>query len=158
MTDNNQMYSETIAISEKSLTYLKGTSGWAMFLAIIGFILCALMLIAGFAMGAVSSSLGVIPGLPISPVWFSLIYLISAILGFFPSFFLLRFASKSRTASQTLKSIDLDISLLNLRAHYRWIGIITILSILFYVVLIVTIVLMGPTIMGNLPQANAPIM
>ena len=62
-----------------------------------------------------------------------LIYVLIGLLYFFPVFYLFKFSSKVRTALATKNTQELDAAFENLKSHYKFIGILMIITLSIYV-------------------------
>jgi MFS family permease len=127
-----------IEIEQDSLNYLNTTRKWTMFLAILGFIFLGLMLIGGLFAGFFLSAFKTadIPaGFPEWLVFF--IILIFAVLYFFPIFYLFRFSKHTSNAVHTLDKEELRKAFKNLKSYYVYVGIFTIIILVFYFIAIV---------------------
>ena len=94
---------ENLSISNQSESYLLSTAKWAKFLAILVFIGIGIMIIAGGFITGISGILGEYQTSPVfassaGTVFIGLIYVIGAILYFFPTYYLFHFASKTKQA------------------------------------------------------------
>jgi len=130
-------------IDQFSRSHLWEAAKWAKFLAIVGFIMCALGAIAGIYVGSVFSSTSpyereygsasVFAGLGI---FVSIFYVGLAIVWFFACLFLLRFANHMKNALNTDDQATLNSSFQNLKITFRYVGIVTIIVISLYILLI----------------------
>lgn len=123
-------------LSDQAKKYLLEASKWANFIAIFGFIAIGLLIIMSFSMGTILASLpeGSLGGL--SPKFFSFFYLIAAGIYFIPVFFLFQFAQKTKQALIEDDHNLLTFGLKKLKSHYKFIGILFIVLIAFYLFLI----------------------
>src|ERR1700761_7673594 len=90
-----------LVITAEAQYYLRETAKWANFLAIVGFILCALFLIMALCMSAVFAVLG-----RLTPVYnqlpsglftvFSVLFILLDVLYFFFPYYLYQFAGKAK--------------------------------------------------------------
>ena len=128
-------------IDQSSRTHLWEAAKWAKFLAIVGFIMCGILAIVGIFAGSVFSSMsstydeyGTGPSAFGSGfgVLMILLYVGIAIVYFFPCLFLLRFANHMKTALNTDDQVTLNSSFQNLKIMFRYVGIVTIIIISFY--------------------------
>ncbi len=130
-------------IDQSSRTHLWEAAKWAKFLAIVGFIMCGLAAIAGIYLGTVFSttspyereygSSSVFAGLGI---FVSIFYVGLSLVWFFACLFLLRFANHMKNALHTDDQVTLNTSFQNLKITFRYVGIVTIIIISFYILLI----------------------
>lgn len=131
-----QITPRPLAINEDIKSLLKETGKWAYFLSIIGFIgLGFFIILALFAgtiitlLGSTFADLGVIPtGI------FSFMYLAFALVYFFPLYYLYNFGKKIRNAIETNDQLTLNESLSSLKSHYKFIGILTLITVITYTV------------------------
>ena len=135
MEQNSSLFSLTIDPLAKS--HLLETAKWARFLAIVGFVFLAFAVLLGVystvtvnrfeedyrEMGGLGSE-GVL-----SPAGtgVAVMYIIMAVIWFFPLLFTLRFANQMRNALQGNNQELLSASFHNLKVCYRYLGIITVI-------------------------------
>lgn len=124
-----------------AINYLREGSKWARFIAIVGFVMCALMvlvalfagtILASYSSMAFGDSSGIIGGGMITAI-----YLVFAALWFIPCLYLFRFASNMQAALNNNEQDKLITSLKFLKAHYRFIGILLIIMLCFYALAII---------------------
>ena len=123
-------------LSDQAKKYLLEASKWANFIAIFGFIAIGLLIIMSFSIGSIMANLpeGSLGGL--SPKFFSFFYLIAAGIYFIPIFFLFQFGQKTKQALLEDDHNLLTFGLKKLRSHYKFIGVLIIVFIVFYLLLI----------------------
>jgi hypothetical protein len=124
---------------------LQSAGKWGKFLAILGFIFMGMMVFGGFVMSIVFL---VIPGnlageMPFPPFLFGLIYLIIGAIYFLPILYLYRFSSNINKAVLSKNQDMLSVAFTNLKAHYRFIGIFTIVMFALYVLAFIIIIFVG---------------
>lgn len=134
-----------LQIDHQSGSYLSETAKWAKFLSILGFIFCGLILIiaiffgsfltsgffgkyGGVGTGAAAGALG---GL------FIFIYVIIALIYFFPCLFLFNFSNKMQVAIRNNDQGQLNISFRNLKSFFKFCGIFTIVILGFYLLVLI---------------------
>jgi hypothetical protein len=131
-----------LIIDHESSGYLGDTARWAKFLSILGFIFIGLMVIMAFSIGVIMSkftsqlndSSAVASALP--SAIFTFIFLAFAVLYFFPTLFLYRFATRMQMAIRNNDQPQLIGSFRSLKSCFRFIGILTIIVLGLYVLLI----------------------
>ena len=123
-------------LTEQAKKYLMEASKWANFIAIVGFIGIALLIVMSFSIGTIMANLpeGSLGG--ISPKFFSFFYLIAAGIYFIPIFFLFQFGQKTKQALLEDDHNLLTFGLKKLRSHYKFIGVLFIIFIALYFLLI----------------------
>ena len=136
MEHNQELFD--LQVDPMSRVHLLETTKWAKFLAIVGFVLCALIVITGIFFGSVMGSMlgnvsetnpGLTGGLS---VVMAVVYILFALLYFFPCLFLYRFATKMKAALNGNSQEDLTISFQNLKSMFKFVGILMIILLAFY--------------------------
>lgn len=123
-------------ISDQGKKYILEAARWATFLGVAGFIMIGLLVVLSFSVGSILESLpeGYLGG--ISPRFFSFFYLLVAGVYFIPVYFLFQFGVKTKQAFERDDIGTLTFALKKLRSHYKFIGILFIIAVLFYFLLI----------------------
>ena len=128
-----------MSIDGTTRTHLAEAARWASFLAIVGFIVCGLVVVFGIFAGAIFSSLSGYRSFGGSASFGSgfgaamaVVYILLALLYFFPCLFLFRFAKQMKAALATNEQESLNASFQNLKAMFRFVGILTIIIIALY--------------------------
>lgn len=141
MEYNSPFDSFELQVSSAAADFLRTAAKWAMFLAVLGFICLTLMVLFGLIALAAGSAVdaaayegmegmeGVGAAARMSPMIGGVIYLLGALLYFFPVLYLYKFASNAKEAVNSNSSEKLTASLENLKSHYKFVGIATIISI-----------------------------
>ena len=133
-----------LELERDALLNLHETGGWASFLAILGFILVGFLILMGFIMNTVFSNLPVEDSpLPITGTLFMVVYLLIAIVYFFPVYFLYKFASGVRQGIRARDSHQVGEAIRYLNSHYKFIGIMTIAMFVLYFVFILLFFALG---------------
>ncbi|MEO6638431.1 MAG: DUF5362 family protein [Ginsengibacter sp.] len=135
--ENIDLLSNDLQVSPQAQSYLAESAKWGKFLAIMGFILCGLMVLVSFLIPAIitnippyntmSSQLG--SGMKIG---MTVLYLCFSVLFFFPAFYLYKFSSKMQLAVKGLSQENFDESLMNLKSMFKFYGIFMIILLSFY--------------------------
>ncbi len=135
-----------LQLTEESKSYLKETAKWAYFLAILGFVGIGFLVLFALFFGTIFSRLGSFGGnsMPFPMMaggFITVIYLLLAVLYFFPVYYLFQFASKAKAAFSIMNNEKLTESLQYLKSHYKFMGIMAIIVFSFYgVVFLFTII------------------
>ena len=135
-------------ITLESLGYLNTAAKWAKFLAILGFIGIALMVVAGLAMGLLTAFSGAMQSashFPFPIGIFGFIYIIFAAVYVMPVIYLNNFSNNISRAVAFRETAILTEALLNLKRHLKYIGIMTIVIIATYIVGIVGVMIYAVT-------------
>jgi uncharacterized membrane protein len=142
MEDSNNLFS--LSVDPVSKSHLAEASKWARFLAITGMITLVLLVLAGFYLATqinktsndfggqgFETNAGIAAAMGTGIV---VMYIIMAVIWFFPLLFLLRFANQARTAVNSNNQEQLNSAFQNLKICFRYVGIVTIIGIGFYLV------------------------
>lgn len=128
------------------LGFLKETSTWTYFLSIIGFIGIGLMVMAGIIF---IITLGSMPGgnpyesLGIDISYFGMIYIVLGVIYFLPVFYLFNFSRRMKHALRLNNNEELSAAFSNLKSHYKFLGVVTIVIISLYVLILVIAMIAG---------------
>jgi len=136
-------------LSDAARRFILETAKWAKFLAIVGFVMLGLaviavifMLIAGAAL--VSSFPG--GGAAVGGLGFmALLYIAMIALYFFPTFYLYKFATKMKTGILNSDNSNIDSGFENLKSTFKFMGILMIVVLSFYA-LAILLALVGAAI------------
>lgn len=131
--DNSFTQEELLSISEKSTGFLVETSKWTKFLSILGFIFIGIMVIGGLFAGTIFSKIGT--ELPFPGFVIGLIYIFIALIYLFPILYLYRFSSNLKIALLNKDKVALETAFQNLKSHYKFVGIATIVVLGLYLIL-----------------------
>ncbi len=131
-------------LSNQDLAYLKTAATWTKFLAILGFIISTLIVLAGLGVALFLGSLaGAYAAAPQMPVIFGpaigIFYIAVGVIYFILSSYLNRFSNRITKVWQTNSSVDLSEAFKNLRNYFRFTGLLIIGFIILYIVIIILI-------------------
>lgn len=128
-------------LDTESTGYLSESAKWAKFISIIGFVFCALMVVialfAGSIMASYMAAMGGSSGAAIGGGFFTVIYIVLALLWFFPCLYLYRFGTQMQTAMRNNELDKVTVSFRNLKSCFKFIGILLIVVLCFYALAIV---------------------
>lgn len=131
----------SLSIDPVTKAHLAETARWARFLSIVGFVLLGLMILVGISVALfVGRPLDTYGGNSVFDafsVGMSFMYLIAAVIWFFPLLFLFRFASRMKTALNGNDQNALNTSFGNLKSCFRYVGVITIIVFALYALALV---------------------
>jgi amino acid transporter len=131
-----------LSIDPTGKSHLSDTAKWAKFLAIVGMVMCILVVIFGIIaatslsrvendfqrqFGSRSNSFGAGFGITIM-----IMYIIIAVIYFFPCLFTLRFANHIQNALRANDLASLNEGFKNLKITFRYMGILTIIFIALF--------------------------
>jgi len=130
-----------LQVDQQSIGYLSETARWAKFLSIVGFVVCGLMVIFSLFFSSIMSTISKMGNgndsfgastMAIGNYAFSIVYIIIALLYFFPCLYLFNFSSKMQTALRNNDQLNLNAALGNLKSCFKFVGILTIVVLSFY--------------------------
>jgi hypothetical protein len=130
--EQHDLLSNDLLINSISQDNLISAAKWGKFLAIVGFVFIGLMVLVGIIVQSLPSSLlSYGYGNPVLK-YIGIIYLILGIVLFFPCLYLLKFSNKMQEAIRTSNQESLDNAFINLKAMFKFYGIVTIVILCFY--------------------------
>jgi hypothetical protein len=132
---------QKVELTTDSLHSLDTIWRWASFFSILGFIGIAFLILIGLVMGFVLSAFdnGAL-GSSFKYI-FMAIYIVLGAVYFYPILLLFRFSTWTKKALRNRSSLDLSIALKNLKAHFQYVGIMTIVLFALYFLIIIGVVL-----------------
>lgn len=137
--------------------HLAEAARWAKFLAIVGFITCALIVVVGIFAGSLFSMYsnkyeGFDQNVKVNTTGLGAVaavfYVLIALLYFFPCLYLFNFASKMKAALLSNDQNILTSSFQNLKKTFRYVGILTIIMLSLYLIVFV-VALAGRSAVGG---------
>ena len=132
-----------LQIDHQSNSYLSEAAKWGKFLSIMGFIFCGLfVIVALFAgtyiatsmrgFGNTSSGAGVMGGGIVT-----VLYIIIALVYFFPCLYLFNFSSKMQAALRGNQQDVLNMAFRNLKSCFKFLGVLMIIMLCFWILAII---------------------
>ncbi len=125
-----------LQIDQQASVYLGETAKWAKFLSIVGFIMCAILLVIGIFAGTMLANMNDSFGGAYAAGYgtaFGMIYAFGALLYFFPCLYLFRFSTAMQTALRSNDQQTLLKSFRNLKSCYKFLGILTLVILILWV-------------------------
>lgn len=127
-----------IRIDTEILNNLNATRKWTTFISVLGFIFLGLLIFIGAITGTFLTAFkSEETNLGIPESMMLLIFALTALIYFFPVFFLFRFSRHTRNAVQKLDRDEFYKASKNIRAFFTYIGIMAIIVITVYLVALV---------------------
>jgi hypothetical protein len=148
-SDQNYLGEEKLELTNQAIAFLEEIRKWTMFLSILGFVGIGFLVLGGLFMGTFMSTMSnafgdQIPGgLPMGGGFIAFIYLLLALLYFFPVFYLYKFSNYTKKALDSRDTEMLTNAFSNLKSHYKFLGIVAIIIIGLYLLMFVFILLGG---------------
>jgi len=150
MEQNNDQSLFGLSVDAQARSFLSETAKWGKFLAILGFILCVFIVLAGVLVAtnyeefdkAINAYGNNNPVKEMGPA-VGIVYVVGAIIYFFPCLYLLRFSNQTKTALASDDQTKLTSAFKNLKSMFRFVGVLTIIVIAIYIVAAVVVATTG---------------
>ena len=134
---------EQIVLTSKSKNFLKEIANWCMFFSILGFLSIFFFIVIAILMGTVYApmldmmTMQQFQGVTGSGLYIMILYLVIALLYVMPVLYLFKFSRKMKEALATKSDETLAEAFGNLKSHFKFIGVMTIIVISLYILLFV---------------------
>lgn len=135
----NQPVESSITVSNEIREYLLETSKWGKFLAIVGYVGMGLILLIGLGFIVGSAGLNAISDDYFPVGAFGLIYIVLAVLYYFPVNYLHKFSVQMKSGIGTNNQNSVTSGFENLKSLFKFMGIFTIVVLSIYAVLLVVV-------------------
>jgi len=140
MEQKSEFESFELEVSDEIKGFLKETAKWAYLLSILGFVGIGFMVLGGVSI-SFFSRFNEFPSISAygmgNLVGIGLVYLVLALVYFFPVMYLFKFSVKMRKALKSSNNQDFKTAFSNLKSHYKFIGIFSIVIISLYVLILI---------------------
>ena len=130
---DNESSNEQLVLTAESVVYLQKIASWTTFFSILGFIFIGLMVIIGMVMTIFMAAVFAAAGKPYM-VYMGIVYAVFAAIYIMPIIYLYRFSANAKNAVQYNNSNDMMTALKNLKSHFKYVGIFTIVILSIYLV------------------------
>lgn len=131
----------SLCLNEEAVLYLEETRRWAYFLSIIGFIGVGLMILVGVFIGSAMNKYGGSTFASVPAQMVSTVYMLIAIVYFFPILYLFRFAVRMKIGLHESNQESMNAAFKNMKSLFRFMGILSIIVISLYVVALISMLL-----------------
>ena len=138
-----------LQLTEVIKSNLVEAAKWAKFIAIIGFIGTGFMVIVGLFFGTIMGMVNRLEGTETAALpsfvgaVVAVVYILLALLYFFPLKYLYDFSSKVKRAIEITDQNLFSEAILKLKSHYKYIGILMIVMICLYILGIIISIIAG---------------
>ncbi len=135
-----QEANQKIELTTDSIHSLDTIWRWASFFSILGFLGIAMLVILGIAMVFILSAFD--NGMMGSSVKYIImvVYIVLGAIYFYPILLLFRFSRWTKKAIVNKSSLDFSLALKNLKGHFQYVGIMTIILFALYFIIIIGVV------------------
>lgn len=150
--EENVTFENEMRLNSEALNFIRESAKWCYFLAIIGFVMIAFMLLAAVFMGSIMS-MGNAMGGQSNPMlgpmqgMISVVYVVIAVIYFFPIYYLFKYASDMKAALRDRNEDLLTNAFGYLKSHHKFLGIMAIVILSLYVLAFIGIALVGAAYM-----------
>lgn len=138
---------EQLVLNSKSKSFLKEIANWSFFFSILGFLSILFFIVVAILVGTVYAPMldmmTLQQGVSGSGTYVMILYLVIALLYFMPVLYLFKFSRKMKEALVTKSDETLAEALGNLKAHFKFIGVMTIIVISLYILIFVFSIVNG---------------
>jgi hypothetical protein len=138
-----------LVLNFQAQSFLREAGKWASFLGILGFIICAIILLASFFVGGTMGKLAsVTPGAG-SAIYagvgglITVIYILVDIVYFFFALYLYQFGSRVKSGIKFSNEAEVTRALGKLKSFFKLWGVCTIIVICLYVIIIAISIAVG---------------
>ena len=152
--DNLEQNTQVLEVTENAKKYLKTTSSWTFFMAVLSFVGIAVLALGGIIMLIMVQS-NLADGIAdvLSSGLYSFLgffYLAMAIVMVFPALFLLRFSQKTKSALATQNANELEEGIENMKSYWKFSGIMTIVMLALVLVVMIIAVITSANAMSGM--------
>ena len=133
MTSQNEhgLQNTQLVLTSESVVYLRSVANWTTFFSVAGFVFIGLMIIAGLVMTTFLSAVFAAAGKPYM-AYMGLIYVAISLIYIMPVIYLYRFSTLAKRAITNFDSDEIMNALRNLKSHFKYVGIFTIVILALY--------------------------
>ncbi len=128
---DQEVIREKVEIPNEFIHHLNQISKWTTFFSVLGFIAVGVLLIFAAFSGRIFSAMTHYHAKGAALIM-SLVYIIMAVIYFFPVVYLYRFSILSRRAIRVNDPNEIVTAFKNLKWHFQFVGIVTIIFLLVY--------------------------
>lgn len=132
--DENGLHNEQLILTAESVSYLQKIAKWTTFFSIVGFVFIGIMVVLGLVMTIFMTSVFAAAGKP-QMAYIGLLYVVFATIYIIPVIYLYRFSTIAKKAIRNSDMNDITIALKNLKSHFKFMGILTIVILALYLII-----------------------
>jgi len=131
-SQNEQGFQNTqMVLTSESVFYLQKIANWTTFFSVAGFVFIGLMIILGVVMTTFLTTVFAASGKPYM-AYMGFIYVAISLIYIMPVIYLYRFSTLARRAIRISDSVEIMYALRNLKSHFKFVGIFTIVILGLY--------------------------
>jgi hypothetical protein len=133
---------ETLIITEDIRSYIYESARWSKFLSIVGFIFTGLMVLAAFSMNSIMTAMSQMPA------YSGLAKFGSALLYFYPSYLMYKYANSAKHAVLYGDQPSLSVAMSKMKSIFKFWGILTMILVGIYVLMLLATIMVGISAAG----------
>ena len=130
-----------LIVTEDMRSYIYDTTKWTNFLAIVGFVVSAFLILTAFTIGPAMSTdpqlAQRMAASKLTPIMLTIFCLIFAFATFYPSLLLFKYTTKAKLGVLYGEQASLDEAFSKIKSLFKYWGILTLIGSLLYVALII---------------------
>ena len=140
---------EVLIITEDIRSYIYETAKWCNFLSVVGFVFSAFMVMASFGVGSFMTVMNNTVGpennpyAALGPGILTVFCLLFALMYFYPSLLLFKYANAAKKAVLFADQPTLSIAMSKMKSFFKFWGILTIVMLSLYALLILFGIIAG---------------
>lgn len=134
--NNLEQNTNVLEVTENTKKYLKTMASWTTFMAVLGFISIAFLVLASIIMLVMGKKSIGSAAIPFQGFYsfMGLFYIVFAVMYIFPNLFLLRFSQKTKNALVNQDTNGLEEGVKNMKSYWKFMGIMIIVMIAMMII------------------------
>ena len=134
MTSQNEtgLQNDQLVLNSESVRYLKTIASWTTFFSIAGFIFIGFMIVFGLVINTFMTAAFAAAGNPVMQ-YMGFLYVALSLIYIMPVLYLYRFSTLAKSAIRNSDSVQIISALKNLKSHFKYVGIFTIVILALYI-------------------------
>ncbi len=134
----------TLVVTEEIRSYIYETAKWARFLSIVGFVITGWLIIVAFSTSAFETAFQqTIISVQLAELGSTVLmifFLLTALVYFYPSLMLFKYATAAKTAVLYGVQESLEIAMAKMKSFFKFWAILTIVMLAFYAIAMLAVV------------------
>jgi hypothetical protein len=138
--ENTNQVESHLSLNSEIKGYLLETAKWGKFLAIMGYIGMAFLILVGLVMAIGLSAFSGMAGTGVPLAIMGVLYIVIAVIYYFPVSYLFKFSTKMKNGLTSNEQQTVTEGFENMKSLYKFLGILTIVVLSIYVLAIIVAV------------------
>lgn len=150
--EDNVYAGNSLSVDNDVKGFLLESAKWSKFLSIVGFVMTGLMVVGSLFMITLGSTLPSMPGQAVKTpfVGMGVGYLVLSAIMFFPVYYLFKSSVGIKKGITLSSQEDFRNGFQNLKSHYKFTGILTIVMLSIYVLAILIVLIFAGTMASSM--------